>query len=337
MGFFGDLFGEEKEIKQEPMLTKEQKQAMTALRDFMNTGRIGPYQAGAAYGGDLGAYQPTETEQIGQNKLRGLLEGGLPQVFESGVGEINDLLSTTKYDPFDEKGVYSGFKTNVLRELGESQDRLSQRQATQGNLYSTDTAEQRGLLEERGQQALTNKLAQLYDQFAGRRLQAAGTAADLGMAEQGLMGDQINMASSIGALGRLLEDQQAKEAYADWQRRHQERAQTLNAAQTVFKKQVPYGVKSYSYTEPSPWGNLLDSGLELAGTAAGYAMGGPVGGQIGGTISNNLLGDGSAGTSGFSSLFKFGNSGLDTSYLTRQMGRQGSLNNMAMPRSVLLG
>jgi hypothetical protein len=73
----------------------------------------------------------------------------------------------------------------------------------------------------------------------------------------------------MGALERMLKDQQAKGKYAAWQNQRNEFTQAIEAARGVFNKDVPYGVKSYTSSTPSPFSTILDSVLGGVGKAAG--------------------------------------------------------------------
>lgn len=274
MGFFSKKKGTT--ITQEEMLTPEQKAALASLSSFSQTGKFGNYQAGEAYAGDLGDFKMTDIEQLGQNKLRDLVSGNLPEMFNLGADEIKKLLTTDNYDPYSETGVYKGFATNVNRAAGEESNTLARNLAVTGDLYSTENARQQGLLSERTTLAKQNKLAELYDTFAQRKLAGAETAVDIGTKQEAINQGRIGLSQSLGSLQRLLNDAQAKAQYADYLRGRTEMQGTIDAAKSVLAKDVPYGVKSFTTPDSaSPFSNLLNAGLNLAGQAAGaYLTGG---------------------------------------------------------------
>jgi len=275
MSWFSDLFkSKENTVTQEEMLTPEQKQAMSMLMDFAKTGKFGNFQAGQEYTGKLGDYDMSELEKTGQSKLLSLLTGGMPDIYNQGRDEISKLLTTDKYDPYAKGGVYEGYKKNVLRERDESTDALKRDMAVTGGLYSTATGKEAGLLGERATGQLNDKLAQLYDVFAQRKLAGAETAANMGLQEENVAQNRIAASQQYGQLQRMLADAQAKDKYADWTRARSEYGDTIDAAKTVLGKQVPYGVKSITTKEPSPFSNLLNTGLNLAGNYFGSYLGG---------------------------------------------------------------
>jgi len=273
MGFFDKTKGTT--IEQEEMLTAEQKEVMSLLTSFSKTGKFGDFQAGESYKDSLGNFEMTDIEKTGQNKLMELISGNMPEMFDLGKDEIKKLLTTDKYDPYAKGGQYAGFKTGVQRNVQESTDALKRDLAVTGDLYSSNTGKQAGLLQERGNQQLTNKLAELYDTFTGRKLAGAETAANMGLQEEGVKTGRIGLSQSLGSLGRILKDAEAKTKYSDWLRGRSEWGQSIDAAKSVMNKDVQYGLKSITTPDsPSPFSNLLNKGLELAGGIVGSYLGG---------------------------------------------------------------
>ena len=275
----GDFFKGKKgeTIKQEPMLTPEQQAAMGMLTEFAKTGKWGQtgFKAGQAYEGKLGEYDMTEIEKLGQNKLLELVAGTMPEMFQLGKGEIKDLLATDKYDPHSKTGVYGGFKKDVLREAQEASDQLKRQMSITGDTYSTANIQEHGKLAERTHDTLSNKLAELYDTYAQRRLAGAQTAAQMGIQEEGMTTGRIGLSQSLGALGRVLKDAQAKDKYKDWLRGRAEWGEAISAAKSVMGTNVPYGVKELTTPDsPSPFSQLLNTGLQIAGNIAGSYLGG---------------------------------------------------------------
>lgn len=246
MSMLTDFFKKKKgqTITQEAMQTDEQKAAMKMLNDFAQTGKFGNYQAGDAYGGSLGDYQMTDATQLGQSQLMDMLKSAMPEAFTMGQNEFKNVLATDKYDPNAENGVYSGFKRNVMRESQDAKDALQRDLALTGDMYSSDRAKQLGILGERTSNSLQDKLAELYDQYANRRLSAASQLGQMGAQEESIKQNRINLASTIGDMQRQLNDQKAKAQYADWSRARGEQQSQIDAAKTLFQKDVPYGIKS---------------------------------------------------------------------------------------------
>lgn len=260
MSFLKDLFGARKgkTITQEAMQTDEQKAAMKMLSDFAATGNFGGYNAGDAYGGSLGDYEMTDATKLGQSQLMDMLKSAMPEAFSMGQQEFKDVLASDKYDPYAENGVYSGFKRNVMRESQDAKDALQRDLALTGDMYSSDRAKQLGILGERTSNSLQDKLAELYDQYVTRRLGAAEKLGSMGIQEEGLKQNRINLASTIGDMQRQLNDQKAKAKYADWIRAREEQQSQIDAAKTLFQKDVPYGLKSITGPDkPSTFMSML--------------------------------------------------------------------------------
>ena len=258
----GALFGtKKKKVKQEPMQTQTQKDAISKLMSYATTGSHDGYKAGEAYTGSRGNFNLSDIEQTGQNKVRSLLSAAGPEGVELGMKEYRDLLATDKYDPYNEKGVYSGFKKGVLREEAEATDRLKRDMSVIGGLYSGATAKEAGLLKERSQDLLTNKLAGLYSDYADRRLTGAGKAVETGVTQENIDLSRIAAAHEYGKIERELETEKATKQYEDWLRARKEKLGQVDALAKVAYNQTPYGAKEVSYTAESPYLKVLNAAL----------------------------------------------------------------------------
>lgn len=236
--------------------------AWNKLRNFGMTGKIGDYTAGMAYGGDLGNYDKSTAESQGQNLLMSLLQSGRPEMFDAATGEIKNLLTTDTYDPYNEKGLFKGFADSVDRSTRESTDALKRAAAFGGNLFSKDTAVRLGNLQEQGLQQKSNKLAELYDTFAQRRLSAVPLALQAGQAQESINQNRIGSAFQYGGLDRSLADAKAKAGYADFLRKQGEKQAQIGALQSVAGG---YPGQTYS---PSPY----ESVLQMLATVGGYGL-----------------------------------------------------------------
>jgi len=247
-----------KTITQEAMQTDEQKNAMKMLSDFASTGNFGDYNAGDAYGGSLGDYEMTDATKLGQSQLMDMLKSAMPEAFTMGQQEFKDVLATDKYDPYAKGSLYEGFKRNTMRESQDAKDALQRDLALTGDMYSSDRAKQLGILGERTSNSLQDKLAELYDQYSQRRLSAAQQLGQMGQQEESMNSNRINLASTIGDMQRQLNDQKAKAKYADWIRAREEQQSQIDAAKTLFQKDVPYGLKSITGPDkPSTFMSML--------------------------------------------------------------------------------
>lgn len=271
---------EKETIKQEPMYTPEQKSAMSMLLNVARSGKYGDFTFGEPYTGKMGEYGMTPTETAGQNRLLSLVgkDVTMPDLYGAGAGEIKSLLGTGKYDPYSEKGVFSGFKRNVLKEAHEAQGRLAQTKAITGSLYSRDFGRQsRKLQEETGQQ-LSDKLAELYDTFAQRKLSGSQLALTAGLDEartkEAMETGRIRLSQQFGGLDRVLKDKEAKDVYEAWLRQREERVKPLVYAGGVAGASVPYSAKEMPVTTvtPSPWQNFFDTVTGVGSNLLGMYM-----------------------------------------------------------------
>ena len=222
------------------------------------------------------------------------------QNFSDGMGneELTKLLRGDKFDPYNEKGTYTGFKKKTERELGEAQDRLKQNMAYSGDLYSSQMGKESGLLQERGQDILSSKLAELYQDYTNKQIGAIPWAMqadqfkdEMGMKEKALNEDiamgRIGASQTYGATQRLLDDLKAKDMYTEWKRSHEDKKEPLKALGLVSGTSTDWGAKSMTapgYTAPSPWSEVLNNALMLG---AQYLTANPIsfGGGKTGTLS----------------------------------------------------
>lgn len=252
MSFFDDLFGE-KGGQTIATTTPEQDQARQALAQFLQNGKIGNYQAGQAYNGQLGDFTASPAEQLSQSKLMDLMNSALPQSFTNGQNEYQSVLDG-KFDPNDPNGVYQGFKKETLANQSDAQDALNRQLAVTGDTYSTNKARSTAQLNTNTTNSLNSKLADLYQNYSNQRLTAAGDLVNSGIQQEGLNQGRINLGATVGSLPRLLQDAQAKAQYSDFLRQQQEKSGVINAANTLFNGDQRNGATTFQTPEqPSPF------------------------------------------------------------------------------------
>lgn len=265
MSFFGDLFGK-KGGQTIATTTSEQDLARQSLAQFLQTGKIGPYQAGAASPGPLGDFNMSAAEGVGQSKLMDLINGALPSSFTNGQNEYQSVLDG-KFDPNDPTGVYQGFKATTLTNQADAQDALNRQLAVTGDTYSTNRARSTAQLGTNTTNALNSKLADLYQNYSNQRLSAAGGLINSGIQEEGLNQGRINLASTVGSLPRLLADAQAKAQYSDFLRQQQEKSGVINAANTLFNNDQRNGATTFKTPDqPSTFMSMLGEVSPLVGS-----------------------------------------------------------------------
>jgi len=259
-----------------PALTEEQKQILSMLGNYGKTGYLGDQNM--EYQGTLGNYSKSGMEGAAQNKLLGYVTGAQPQIGSSfGVGQsaLNKLIAGDYYDPLNDGGAYKGYKESVMRELGESKARAKRDAAVGGNLYSTNTVNKIGDLEAQAVNNMTNKTADLYQNYVNQRVNAIPQAMSYGLQEgqfnqnnQRLGIDAAGAAMSAGALDRALADQKAKDAYNNFLQNRQSR---LGALGTALGTKATDNVISTPST--SPWSSLFNTGLSMGTNIMGQNYG----------------------------------------------------------------
>lgn len=328
--FLGDkLLGQStRDASQIALETPEQTQARQALLEFAKTGKYNGFTAGGdmtgytpggdvpgytpgasifadagkAYDSPMGSYDMSGLESAGQNKLMSLLQSGRPDIFNAGTNELNKLFSTDTYDPYSATGLYSGFKKNADRESQDAADALKRNSAFGGTLYNSDTTRSLGRLGEVTSTNLQNKLAELYDTFAQRRLSAVPMALQAGTDQQNLDMGLVDSSQKYGGLSRMLQDTDLQRKYqeairarsegygeatrqrgevstdaarrrneitADASRRRSEEQLPLSVLNNVANKDAQFGVPSVTVPVANPWDRVLD----LLASGAGQALG----------------------------------------------------------------
>ena len=257
------LLSGNKKQKQEPLETPEQAAARRKLLAFADTGQWGSFKAGEQVPLQYGDFNATGIEQTGLSSLQDLLASGTPEGFERGDAALYDFLGT---DPMDVSGQFDPFKAQVQRQIGESNAALKRNAGFAGNLYSTDTIQNLGDIENRGNETLTAELARLTNQSLDRRLQAIPLAYQSAEAQEGVNLGRIGASQQYGGLTRQLNDASAKARDAELLRRRQELQIPINALTTVAGGAPPFGVPE---VQQSPYQDLLNMVGQIGGRYIG--------------------------------------------------------------------
>jgi len=239
-----------------PLETPEQKAARLKLAEFMNTGQFGNFTAGADAGVKAGNFNITGAEQQGQTALQQLLNGGIPSQFKLGDQALADLLNP---NPAYIQSQFDPFKSQVQRQISESNNALKRSAGFAGNLYSTSTIKSLGDIQNRGNETLTSQLAQLTNDALNRRLQAIPLAYQSGNAQQDVLQNQIAASQQYGGLTRNLANASIDQANAELLRRRNELLLPLNAATTLSGQNANFGVPDVTVQNPNDMLSLLES------------------------------------------------------------------------------
>lgn len=270
-GLVSGAFGKKKKT-QVPMEPAEVTAARRKLYDFSNTGTFGDFTAGAEVPLGYGDYNTTSYENQGLSQLGQLLDSGIPEQYKMGDAAVKDLTATS---PAQIEALFNPYVTQVQRQIGESNKALKRSAGFAGNLYSTNTIQNLGDVQARGNETLAGQLANLTNQQYDRALNAAGLAYQSGRDQENIRQGRIAASQQYGGLTRQLNDARIKARDAELLRRRQELQLPINAAQTVLGSAPQYGIPSI---ETSPLNDLLGLVGQIGGQYyAGKALAGGTG------------------------------------------------------------
>lgn len=261
------LLGNKKKTSQVPMEPPEVTAARRALYNYSQTGKFGDYTAGEEVPLGYGDYNATDIEQSGQSSLRNLLASGIPEQFKMGDDALRGILDGSQANI---DAMFDPYKTQVERQIRDSETALKRSAGFAGNLYSTNTIRELGDIQARGNETLASQLANLNNEALNRRLQAVPLAYESGTAQEGINLNRIGASQQYGGLTRQLNDASIKARDAEALRRRSELQGPISAAQSVIGSAPTYGVPSV--TTPSPFQNVLDMVANIGGQYVGNQM-----------------------------------------------------------------
>lgn len=240
--------------EQVPLETPEQRAARIKLMGFANTGKFNDFTAGEDIGIKPGDYSMTGAEKTGLSELQTLLASGIPEQFRLGDEALRSILNP---DPNYIASQFDPFKTQVMRQIDESNRDLKRSAAFAGNLYSTDTIKKLGDVQVRGNESLTAQLASLTDAALNRRAAAIPLAYQAGKAQEDITLGRVGASQTYGALPRTLTNAAIEAANQELLRRRNEKMLPINAATSVAGQNANFGVPSVTTQNPNPMLDLL--------------------------------------------------------------------------------
>lgn len=252
------LFGKKKSSARQIPL--EPPEVTQARRDLLAIGQNNNYNGlnmGEAYGGELGNFEMTGIENMGQSKLADFVGGARPEIFDTGSKALTELLTGSQYDPLNPNGEYASFKTQVERERRNAITDTKRNLAYTGDLYSSEAGRQLSDVNARSNEGLQSKLAELSDKYVQRRISAIPLAAQFAGQQQALDLMPISAAATYGGKSRELKDAEAKSKLAEWIRGRQEKLQGIDALKAAAGTGANYGVPEVSVDQPNPLGDLF--------------------------------------------------------------------------------
>lgn len=261
--------GGSQSVSQKPMMTEEQKQMMKLLSGVAQNGTYNGMTFGDKYGGSLGNFNMTGAEQTGQNQLMQLMNSGISNngLMNAGQNTMTDFLSTDKYNPMNNQGVYGAYQKQAAAQLKESQDALNRSLGSSGAMFSTARIGENRKLAENSQIGLQSKLADLYQNYVNQKGNMASTAYGLGQNQQNqaenIAQNRIAASQQYGGLSRNLANAGDTAQYNEWIRARTEKQQPLQYAGTVLGTNANF--QPTSYPTQSPWQGLFNTMGDMGG------------------------------------------------------------------------
>lgn len=258
MGLFDNLFGTRKDTSSlTEMMTDEQKQAQSILAKLAQTGQVGGINTGDQYTGSLGNFTATPTEGMAVNRIYDLLNSGTPSALAKAEDILTKMADTT-FDPSDPSSGYAAYQRQVARAQKDADDVINRESAITGNRFGDRILNTKADLAMQGQDMLSTKLADLYNTAQDRSLAGAQGLTNLANVQSGIDMNNITAASQLGGLQRMLDTAKAQAQYGEWKRARNERLGAVTgAANSLWNKNVDYGMKDYTTKSPSTFMKML--------------------------------------------------------------------------------
>jgi len=269
----GLLGGKSKSVTQVPLQTPEQAAARQALLDIFRTGRFGEEGSELQLGEDLGLpsgfFDVSPEERLGIDATRERFLGGPPSSLTQAIESALSFLDDPTIDP---AGTFEPFKTRVERELQDRSDELRRQAAFTGDLFSTSTVQGLGDVQARGQEVLSEQLANLTNQSLDRRLQAAGQTGSLASLLEAIETGRISDLLGVGGIERNLQNQQVGQQREDLLRQRAEGLSRVDALGSIVGSPTQFGIPSISVPQPSPFQGVLDFASQIGGNIVGNKL-----------------------------------------------------------------
>lgn len=243
----------------EPMLTDEQKQAMSLLQQFGATGKLGDFQAGQGYDFSGFNFGLNPTELAGGS----LLDQNLASGPAAGITDSQNALTgivNAKFDPTDPSNGFAAFQRQLARATQTSADAIARNAAIGGSRFGTQIGKDYANLGAQQADTTASALADLWKQTQQNKISAASGLNSIANSQENINQSRIQQAFQIGAQQRDVQNQKAQAAYDDWQRARNERMSSINSMTNVMNKNVEYGLKSITTKKPgvgmAMWGEM---------------------------------------------------------------------------------
>ncbi len=257
MGLFDSFFGSKTDtVKQEALLTPEQKQALSALSQIGQTGSYGDINLGESYSGSLGDFNTTGMENLAGNNLYNLINSGTPQGINTARGTLTGL-ANNKFNPDDPSSGYAAYSRMVERENQKGLDTLNRDAAITGDRFSSSLGRQKADLQAQMSDILASKLGDLYNTAQDRSLSASNSLVGLEGTNEGINQNRISAGFNYGGLERTLKNAEATAKYNEYQRSRSEKLKQIDTLGSVMGQQFTWGVPEITKKSPSTFMSIL--------------------------------------------------------------------------------
>lgn len=231
----------------EPMLTDDQKKAMSLLTQFGSTGKLGDFQAGQGYDFSGFNFGLNPTELAGGSALEKLMASGTGldparKAYEGVLGQT--------FNPDDPSNEFAAFNRQLTKATKDASDVLNREAAMTGGRFGTGIQKQKTELASNVADIQASKLAELYTQLQNRKMTAASGLTSLAGLEESMNQSRIQAAYQYGQQQREIENEKANMEYQDWQRARDERLSSISGLSNVMNKNVEWGQKSITTKSP---------------------------------------------------------------------------------------
>lgn len=262
-----------KNISEVPLITPEQSQAMNILLNFAKTGSLPTgFQAGAPLNISNFDFDMTGAEGLGQNLLVKLLSGGEPEGLSTARNTLTGL-ANEKFNLDDPSNGFASFSRQLSRGIKDADDVLNREAAITGSRYGSRILGEKADLAAQQSDIISSRLSDLFNQSKNRSLNAALGLGNIENISEGINQGRVTSAFGLGGLERDLANQKAQLEYSELTRQRDEQLATLTGAESVFNKQIPYGITNYDVKSPSLFSQLLNPIIGSAGKAIGPTIG----------------------------------------------------------------
>ena len=259
-GGIGLLGNRGKTVSQGPMLTEEQKKAMSLLLGIGQNG-------GDAYTGNQGDYTQTGTQQLSGNKLYDLINGGNPAGYDTARTTLTGL-ANNKFNPDDPSSGFAAYSRELARATGNQNDILNRESAITGDRFSTSIGRNKSDLMAQQSDQLGSKLGDLYNTAQDRSYNAANALGNLETQQSN--NTRSNIAAGFdanqGGLQNTLNNAQAQFQYNEFKRQQMGK---MDALKGVLGANTNIGVASVTGSLSNPFAPAINAFGSKLGDAAG--------------------------------------------------------------------